>query len=92
MNLRHDIDKIMIRNEYDGRTGPRSNGANHVYDMNERGKRGTATQMANIDQSQGSKKPSQNTYDNADVMNNGMGAGEINDGFDLSVYDTLGNR
>ena len=88
MNLRHDIDKIMMRNDYDGRTGPRSNGANHVYDMNERGKRGTATQMANVDQSQAPKTRPPINYENT----NGLRNGEINEGFDVSAYDTLGNR
>ena len=89
MNLRNDIDKMKMRTEYgDGRNGARSNGANHVYDMNERGLRGTATrtatQLPQIDQSK--KRPSIPYQPDTDRSGNG----HINDGFDVSVYDTVG--
>jgi len=89
LNLRSDIDKMKMRTEYgDGRNGARSNGANHVYDMNERGLRGTATrtatQLPQIDQS---KKRPEIPYPSESTRS---ANGQINDGFDLSVYDTIG--
>lgn len=91
LDLRGDIDKLKARQiDFESRTGPRSNGANHIYDMNERGFRGTATramQHPQIDQSK--KRPSLN-YNSApsQPQNGGLSApGQVNDAFDISAYD-----
>lgn len=94
--MRSDIDKLKARQiDFESRTGPRSNGANHIYDMNERGFRGTATRAMQGPQIDQSKKRPELVYNNASSssqpQNGGSSAptaGQVNDAFDVSVYDT----
>ena len=85
LDLRGDLDKLKARQmDFESRggssSGSRSNGANHIYDMNERGFRGTATatQFPRVDRS--NKRPELPVASSQD--------GRINSGFDIGVYDT----